>query len=87
MLADKSPKTFCRAWKERLNTLRNIPPLLLMVWQSGPKIVGSIISLRILAALIPVAMLAVTRLIVDNVMAVASHHQPLADHTLVVGCL
>ena len=77
MLADKSPKTFCRAWKDRLNTLRNIPPLLLMVWQSGPKIVGAIVSLRILAALIPVAMLAVTRLIVDNVMAVASHHQPL----------
>jgi ATP-binding cassette subfamily B protein len=77
MLADIPPKTFRGAWKERLKTLRNIPPLLHMVWQSGPGIVGSNIFLRILAALIPVAMLAVTRLIVDNVMAVASHQEPL----------
>ena len=77
MLADIPLKTFCSAWKKRLKTLRNIPPLLLMVWQSGPKIVGSNIFLRILAALIPVAMLAVSRLIVDNVVAVSSHQQPL----------
>lgn len=77
MLADIPLKTFCNAWKKRLKTLRNIPPLLLMVWQSGPKIVGSNIFLRILAALIPVAMLAVSRLIVDNVVAVSSHQQPL----------
>jgi ATP-binding cassette, subfamily B, bacterial len=77
MLADIPLKTFCGAWKKRLKTLRNIPPLLHMVWQSGPKIVGSNIFLRILAALIPVAMLAVSRLIVDNVVAVSSHQQPL----------
>ena len=77
MLTDIPFKTFCGAWKKRLNTLRNIPPLLLMVWQSGPKIVGSNIFLRILAALIPVAMLAVSRLIVDNVVAISSHQQPL----------
>ena len=72
-----TPQTFSTAWKERLKALRNIPPVLLMVWQSGPKIVGFNIFLRIVAALIPVALLSVTRLIVDTIEAVASHAQPL----------
>ncbi len=77
MQTDTSPQTFRKAWKERLRALRNIPPVLFMVWQSGPKVVACNILLRIMAALIPVAMLAVTRLIVDTVVAVATHKQPL----------
>jgi ATP-binding cassette subfamily B protein len=73
-----SPQTFRKAWKERLKALRNIPPVLLMVWQSGPKIVACNIFLRILVSLIPVSMLAVTGLIVDTVKAAASGEQPLS---------
>jgi ATP-binding cassette subfamily B protein len=77
MQTDTSPQTFRKAWKERLRALRNIPPILFMVWQSGPQIVACNIFLRVVSALVPVAMLAVTRLIVDTIVAVATHKQPL----------
>src|SRR5262249_31552800 len=61
----------------RLKALKNIPPLLRMVWQSGPQIVSLNIGLRILAALIPVGLLAITRLIVNTVMVISTHQRPL----------
>jgi ATP-binding cassette, subfamily B, bacterial len=77
MQIDTSPQSFRKAWKERLKALRNIPPILFMVWQAGPKIVACNIFLRVVSALIPVAILAVTRLIVDTIVAIATHKQPL----------
>jgi len=64
-------------WHKRLKALKNIPPLLRMVWQSGPQIVSLNIGLRFLAALIPVGLLAITRLIVNAVMAISTQQRPL----------
>ena len=75
-----TPQTFSTAWKERLKALRNIPPVLLMVWQSGPKIVGFNIFLRIVAALIPVALLSVTRLIVALAGTIHFPIDPVPSH-------
>ena len=69
-----------KTWAKRLRALRNIPPMLRIVWESGPAVVVSGTVLRILSALIPLAMLAVTRLIIDAVVAHVANHLPLAPH-------
>jgi ATP-binding cassette, subfamily B, bacterial len=70
-------QSFRNAWKERLTALRNVPPVLRIVWLSGPKIVASNIVLRMLSALMPVAMLGVTGLIIHTIWGVLAHQQPL----------
>src|SRR6266536_2462142 len=64
-------------WKVRLRALRNIPPVLRIVWDSGPVVVISGFILSVLSATIPLAMLAVTRLIIDAVVAHREHHHAL----------
>jgi ATP-binding cassette subfamily B protein len=58
-----------KAWRERLRALRNIPPVLGIVWASGPWIVSAGIALRLVSALIPVAVMWVAKLIVDALVA------------------
>jgi ATP-binding cassette subfamily B protein len=53
------------SWNKRLAALRNVPPVLRLVWDAAPRVVGSGIALRLVSALIPVAMLAISRLIID----------------------
>ena len=53
-------------WSERLKALQNIPPLFQMVWRAAPRVVVWSLSLRIAAALVPVGILATTRLIVHR---------------------
>jgi ATP-binding cassette subfamily B protein len=72
-----SPRTFWSGWEERLKALRDFPPVLRIVWESGPSVVASGIVLRVVAALVPLAILAVTRLIIESVAGVVSHQQPL----------
>src|SRR5262244_444392 len=66
-----------RGWQERLRAMGNLPPVTKIVWESAPKIVLSGLGTRVVTALVPVAMLAVTRLIVDSIVAFTSHQRPL----------
>ena len=68
------------AWNVRLKALRNVPPVLRIVWESGPAVVVAGSVLRLLSALIPLAMLDVTRLIIDAVVQHREHHFPLRPH-------
>jgi ATP-binding cassette, subfamily B, bacterial len=61
-------------WREHINGVRNVPPLFKMVWKAAPGVVASSIFLRLVAALIPLAMLAVTKLIIDFIYNLTSHH-------------
>ncbi len=63
------PHTFLGSWKERIRALHNIPPLLGIVWKSGPAVVSGGALCRIFAALIPLSMLAVSKRILDGVQA------------------
>ncbi len=65
-------------WQDRFNSLRNVPPIFRMVWESAPKIVASSLFCRLLAALLPVGMLVVTRRIIDAIYIVTSRHTPLS---------
>lgn len=61
---------------ERIRALKNIPPLLSIVWDSGPRVVTASMLCRLIGALIPLSMLAVSKQILDAVQA-HSNGQPL----------
>jgi len=65
------------AWQERLAALRNVPPVLRIVWESGPAIVVFGLLFRLLGSVLPIALLWITKLIIDGIVASVSHHQPV----------
>ncbi len=71
------PKNLSMAWRERLSALRNLPPVLKIVWDSGPIVVSLGLIFRLITALLPVAILAVTKLIIDNIVHASATHQPV----------
>jgi ATP-binding cassette, subfamily B, bacterial len=56
-------------WRARLSSLRNVGPLLGMVWETSPALVAATTVLRLVRALLPLAMLWVSKLILDAVVA------------------
>src|SRR5437899_1739805 len=66
---DANSHTLRASWKQRLRALKNVPPLLRLVWNSGPPIVGGGALFRLAGALIPLAMLSVSKRILDGVQA------------------
>jgi ATP-binding cassette, subfamily B, bacterial len=73
----QQPKTMTSAWQERLSALRNLPPVLKIVWDSGPTAVALGFVFRLFAALQPVALLYVSKLIIDTIVHVLSKHTPI----------
>ena len=66
-------------WRERIQGLNNVPYLFKMVWEAAPAAVASSLFLRLIISLIPVAMLAITRVIIDSIYALTSQHRPLPE--------
>src|SRR5438552_2547438 len=58
-------ETFWSSWRERLSALRNVPPVLKIVWQSGPGVVTFGIVARVISALLPIALAYIPKLIID----------------------
>ena len=63
-------------WRARFASLRNVRPLLGMVWQTSPPLVLATAFLRLLRALMPLAMLWVSKLILDGVVAQIRNAHP-----------
>jgi ATP-binding cassette, subfamily B, bacterial len=61
-------QSFLSSWQERLSALRNTPPVLKIVWQSGPGVVIFGLLSRLFAALLPLALLWIPKLIVDAIV-------------------
>ena len=78
-------RSFLSGWKERLSALRNIPPLLRIVWESGHSVVAFDLAFRVAGALIPIAMLSVSRRIIDAVAASMLGHPPGSGLWVLVG--
>jgi ATP-binding cassette subfamily B protein len=77
----KQKKSFWGGWGERLTAMRNIPPVLHIVWESGPAVVTAGVVLRLLVALLPLALLAITRLIIDAIVhTVQTPTHPVQPH-------
>jgi ATP-binding cassette subfamily B protein len=60
-------------WRERVAALKNIPPVLRMVWEAAPGVIAAGLACRVLVALIPLAALAVTRVIVNDIVDFRAH--------------
>src|SRR5947199_781822 len=56
------------SWRDRLRALRNVRPLIAMVWATSPPLVLATAVFRLLRALLPLAMLWVSKLIIDAVV-------------------
>jgi len=68
---------FRSGWQERLAALRNVPPVLKIVWESGPAVVVFGLFFRLFVAVLPVALLYITKLIIDRIVHAISAHQPV----------
>jgi ATP-binding cassette, subfamily B, bacterial len=67
-------------WRERLQALKNVPPVLRIVWQSGPRVVALGLIYRVFVSLVPVSAAWVTRLIIDEITAILRGRTPLSAH-------
>ena len=71
------PENFWRGWGERLSALRHVPPVLAIVWRSGPLVVALGLVFRLLASTLPIALLLIAKLIIDSIVHAVSNHQPV----------
>jgi ATP-binding cassette subfamily B protein len=69
---------FWSSWRERLTALRNVPPVLKIVWDSGPGVVLFGMIARIFASLLPLALLWIPKLILDGINSALNRHQSVA---------
>ena len=70
-------ESFWSSWRERLSALRNVPPILRIVWQSGPRVVTFGIVARIIAALLPIGLAYIPKLIIDILVSLLKTHGPV----------
>ncbi len=67
-------------WSERLKALRRIPPIFRMVWNCAPEVVLLSSLARVVVSVIPVALLWVTRIIIDSINSHLAYHAALRPH-------
>jgi ATP-binding cassette, subfamily B, bacterial len=77
MVMDEVQLPIKHSWHKRVSSLRNAPPIFKMVWDAAPAVVGSSLLFRFMAGVVPIAMLGVTRRIIDSIYLVTSHQKPL----------
>jgi ATP-binding cassette subfamily B protein len=57
-----------QSWRERIGALRNIPPILWMVWSTSPSVASAALISRLISAIIPLGQLWVGKLIIDQIV-------------------
>jgi ATP-binding cassette subfamily B protein len=71
MRGAKTPEEL-KTWRDRAEALRHLPPLLAEVWRTRPLFAATSLLCRLLLAFLPVALLYVSKLLVDEVVAGAN---------------
>ena len=79
-MGESQPANPVPRWKERLTALRNTLPIFRMVWEASPQIVVANIGVRVIVALLPLAMLAVTKLVIDAIYQYKAHQAALPSY-------
>src|ERR1700676_1727365 len=69
--------SYWSGWQERISALGNVPAVLKIVWDSGPAVVIFGLVSRLFASLLPMALLYVTKLIIDSIVHTLNTHQPV----------
>ena len=67
------------AWADRVRALKNVPPVLHFVWESGPAVVFWNITIRVAAAFLPVGIGVIGGRIIDGVNRLR-FHEPLPSY-------
>lgn len=67
-------------WRERLKALSNFRPLAKLVWKAAPEVVILELATRAVAALLPLAMLWVTKYIIDAITDYTKHTASLPHY-------
>ncbi|WP_447730487.1 ABC transporter ATP-binding protein [Pseudoxanthomonas suwonensis] len=65
--------------RERFDALRNLPPFLRQIWATSPGLTVTSLGLRLFRALLPVLMLYIGKLIIDEVVRLAGLGVAFAD--------
>jgi ATP-binding cassette subfamily B protein len=68
-----------QTFRERVGALRNLPPFLRQIWQTSHSLTIASGVLRLARALLPVAMLYVGKLIIDEAIRLVGLHVPAAS--------
>ena len=69
-------------WRERLNALRNLPAFFKLVWDSSPWMTALNAGLRLIRSAIPVSVLYIGKLIIDEVILLNRDHGNVSTHHL-----
>jgi ATP-binding cassette subfamily B protein len=64
-----------KGWRERISALRNVPAVLRIVWESGRTVVVLGVVFRLIASVLPLGLLWITKLIIDILVRARSGHQ------------
>jgi ATP-binding cassette subfamily B protein len=67
-------------WRERLKALSNFRPLAKLVWEAAPNVVVAELAVRAIAGLLPLAMLWVTKYIIDSITNYTKHTAALPNY-------
>ena len=68
------------AWQDRLHALKNVPPVLKIVWDSGPAVVLAGLICRVFVSVVPVSAGWVTGAIVGEVTQIVNHKAQVSPH-------
>src|ERR1700743_1343140 len=71
-------------WRERVSALKNMPPGLRMVWEAAPGVIVASLTCRVLVALIPLAAVYVTKVIVNAIVDDRQPQKPLPHNSCCV---
>jgi ATP-binding cassette, subfamily B, bacterial len=74
------PQNSGSAWGDRLRALRNVPPVLRFVWESGPSVVFWNITIRIVVAFLPVGIGIIAGRYIINGINDIGFHRPLPGY-------
>jgi ATP-binding cassette, subfamily B, bacterial len=77
-VTEEQHQPFLSAWRDRLQALKNVPPVLRIVWDSGPYVVALGLIFRVVASLVPVSTFYVSKRIVDLITAIVQHNSTFA---------
>ncbi|MFZ0145600.1 MAG: ABC transporter ATP-binding protein [Candidatus Sulfotelmatobacter sp.] len=64
-------------WRERISALRNVPAVLRIVWDSGRTVVVLGVVFRLVASVLPLGLLWITKLIIDILVRAHITHEPV----------
>jgi ATP-binding cassette subfamily B protein len=78
-MSSKPNESFWSSWRDRLTALRNVPPVLKIVWRSGPGVVTYGLIARVFASLLPVALIWITSRIINGIVHFLNTHEPVPN--------